>query len=474
MTKIYISSTYSDLVEYRQQAYEILRKMRYDVIAMEDYVATDRRPLEKCLADVASCDLYVGLFAWRYGHIPPGKEQSITELEYQQADESGLERLIFLLDEDTPWPPGKMEKGTGGAKIEALRGKLMAAHTVQLFKSPEDLAGQVAASVAQWEQAQLVAGTDSQLGIYGRVELVEDGKSYMLRAPSGGEVYAGPGLLIVADGYAVVLEQGGRISRIVGAGTSLLKQDERPSLIVPLRSETIAKPITNVITRDGIIIEGFNLFIYFQVDPGSGQPGERSEFAYDENHIKKIWRLVSKEWDSIKPAMETIADTSLRDVIARYDLDEVLATRERIKDEVRAQINKRSLDSLAIRVVGVDIGEVKIPMKAQDALLEKWIVKGRQDIDATMAETERLIAIERRRGKAKAKAEELTQMLDALRQGGLTDEQITGILIEVCRTTGYEDLLSMDMMSPLLPGAGRFMLPELEEELEDVEEAQAE
>ena len=172
--------------------------------------------------------------------------------------------------------------------------------------------------------------------------------------------------------------------------------------------------------------------------------------------------------------METIADTSLRDVIARYDLDEVLATRERIKDEVRAQINKRSLDSLAIRVVGVDIGEVKIPMKAQDALLEKWIVKGRQDIDATMAETERLIAIERRRGKAKAKAEELTQMLDALRQGGLTDEQITGILIEVCRTTGYEDLLSMDMMSPLLPGAGRFMLPELEEELEDVEEAQAE
>jgi hypothetical protein len=49
MTKIYISSTYSDLVEHRQQAYDILRKMRYDMIAMEDYVATDQRPLDECL-----------------------------------------------------------------------------------------------------------------------------------------------------------------------------------------------------------------------------------------------------------------------------------------------------------------------------------------------------------------------------------------------------------------------------------------
>ncbi len=37
MTQIYISSTYSDLVEHRQQVYNVLRKMRYDVIAMEDY-----------------------------------------------------------------------------------------------------------------------------------------------------------------------------------------------------------------------------------------------------------------------------------------------------------------------------------------------------------------------------------------------------------------------------------------------------
>jgi tetratricopeptide (TPR) repeat protein len=161
MSKIYISSTYSDLIEHRQQVYDILRKMRYDVIAMEDYVAADERPLDKCLADVASCDLYVGIFAWRYGYVSPGQERSITELEYWQAGESGLERLIFLLDEDAPWPRSKMEKGVGGEKIEALRAESAREHTVQFFKSPEELAGQVAASVSRWAQAQLDAEMDS-------------------------------------------------------------------------------------------------------------------------------------------------------------------------------------------------------------------------------------------------------------------------------------------------------------------------
>jgi len=164
MTKIYVSSTYSDLVEHRQRVYDVLRKMRYDVIAMEDYVAADERPLDKCLADVASCDLYVGIFAWRYGHIPPGQEHSITELEYRQAGQSGLERLIFLLDENALWPRKYMDevtsKGKRGQKIKALRQELMDAHLVKFFKDAEELAEQVADSVAEWAQTQLDARMD--------------------------------------------------------------------------------------------------------------------------------------------------------------------------------------------------------------------------------------------------------------------------------------------------------------------------
>ena len=101
--KVYISSTYEDLKEYREAVYRTLRKMRYDVIAMEDYVAQDQRPLQKCLEDVASCDIYVGIFA-RYGYIPNDNNKdnnpdklSITELEYRKAQEKKNALLDFFI-----------------------------------------------------------------------------------------------------------------------------------------------------------------------------------------------------------------------------------------------------------------------------------------------------------------------------------------------------------------------------------------
>jgi len=35
MAKIYISSTYQDLIAFREAVYRALRRMRHDVIAME-------------------------------------------------------------------------------------------------------------------------------------------------------------------------------------------------------------------------------------------------------------------------------------------------------------------------------------------------------------------------------------------------------------------------------------------------------
>ena len=81
-------------MEHRQKVYDILRKMRYDVIATEDSVATDERPVDKCLADVASCDLYIGIFAWRYGCIP------------EQTSPAEVNRIPVLLMMRIPWRKG--------------------------------------------------------------------------------------------------------------------------------------------------------------------------------------------------------------------------------------------------------------------------------------------------------------------------------------------------------------------------------
>lgn len=150
MAKVYISSTYEDLKEFREEAYRALRQMRHDVVAMEDYAASDQRPLDVCLADVAASDFYVGIFAWRYGFVPPvnnPERRSITELEFRQAVQSGKKCLIFLLHEDVPWPPSLMEKGEGGERLHALRAELMDKYSVDFFRNKDDLARRISAAV---------------------------------------------------------------------------------------------------------------------------------------------------------------------------------------------------------------------------------------------------------------------------------------------------------------------------------------
>jgi hypothetical protein len=148
MTRAYLSSTYSDLRDCREAVRVALTRQSVDVLAMEGYVAGDERPLDKCLADVAKCDLYIGIFAWRYGFVPPGHAQSITELEYREALRLNIPCLIFLLAEDAWWPRPSMDLGTKAAPIEALRAELQLRHTISFFTDPADLESVVAAAVA--------------------------------------------------------------------------------------------------------------------------------------------------------------------------------------------------------------------------------------------------------------------------------------------------------------------------------------
>jgi Domain of unknown function (DUF4062) len=127
MTSIYLSSTYEDLKEHRRVVFDALRKSGYQAIAMEDYVATDQRPVDKCLKDVAEADIYVGIFAFRYGYVPPAEHNnpnslSITELEFRRAESLKKPCLTFVVNQSTPWPPDFMDalkKEDNGERMNA-------------------------------------------------------------------------------------------------------------------------------------------------------------------------------------------------------------------------------------------------------------------------------------------------------------------------------------------------------------------
>jgi hypothetical protein len=144
-SKIYISSTYEDLKPYREAVYNTLRQWEIDAIAMEDYVASDKRPLDKCLEDISQCNVYIGLFAWKYGYVPPGENKSITHLEYERAVADKKPCFIFMLHEDAMWKRKLMD--TDLSQVEQFRKKLQEEHTVAFFSSVDELKALISASL---------------------------------------------------------------------------------------------------------------------------------------------------------------------------------------------------------------------------------------------------------------------------------------------------------------------------------------
>lgn len=154
--RVFLSSTYKDLIDYRESAIETIRRFGWLSIAMEDFLSQDERPKDLCLDLVKKCDLYVGIFAHRYGHIPEGDTHSITEQEYCCARDSGIACLIFIVNNDYPWRKEWIDRGKNERSLLALKKKLRSRHTCSFFSTEENLATLLSASLANYTRNELI------------------------------------------------------------------------------------------------------------------------------------------------------------------------------------------------------------------------------------------------------------------------------------------------------------------------------
>jgi hypothetical protein len=100
--------------------------------------------------------LYIVILGWRYGYVPatqpvPGR-LSITQLEYHEAVAAGKPILGFLLDPDSPWPLSRVDamgaEADAGSNIARFRSLLASNDLAGMFRTPDDLASQVAAAAS--------------------------------------------------------------------------------------------------------------------------------------------------------------------------------------------------------------------------------------------------------------------------------------------------------------------------------------
>src|SRR5579863_6476931 len=152
-----ISSTALDLPDHRDRVKDACLRQGMFPIMMEHLPASDTDAIAESLRMVNEADIYLGIFAYRYGYIPKGFTISVTEMEYKRAVERGIPRLIFLMHEKHPITVADIERGEGAAKLDALKEQLKTERVVNFFKSPEELHSQVINSLSYYRQPDLTA-----------------------------------------------------------------------------------------------------------------------------------------------------------------------------------------------------------------------------------------------------------------------------------------------------------------------------
>ncbi|HEV7670240.1 MAG TPA: DUF4062 domain-containing protein [Thermoanaerobaculia bacterium] len=152
-----ISSTALDLPEHRDEVIEACLREGVFPIGMEHLPSRDASGIRVSLEMVDQADIYIGVYAWRYGWVPdfdnPGKI-SITEMELNHAIERKergelKEILVFVMHDDHPIRAKDKEDGDEAQKkLKAFKQMASAGRVMLQFESKAQLHGQVIHSLA--------------------------------------------------------------------------------------------------------------------------------------------------------------------------------------------------------------------------------------------------------------------------------------------------------------------------------------
>lgn len=148
--RVFVSSTSTDLVEYRKHVQDVIRQLGAIDISMEHFGARDERPKDECLRMIQEeSELFVGIYAHRYGSIPMGEAKSITELEYDTATLAKIPKFIYIVDDNALWKPTFIDTGESAQKLKEFKTRLKANHICRFYSNEDQLASFVAADLGR-------------------------------------------------------------------------------------------------------------------------------------------------------------------------------------------------------------------------------------------------------------------------------------------------------------------------------------
>ncbi|MBI5029503.1 MAG: DUF4062 domain-containing protein [Chloroflexi bacterium] len=155
---VMISSTARDLPEHRKEVMDACLCQSIFPVMMEHLPASDDEAISASLKMVDEADIYLGVFAHRYGYVPKEHnphQVSVTEMEYNRAVERNIPRCIFIMHDDHLLKASDIDI-ENVAKLRKLKERLQVGNVVNFFKSPNELRTQVINSLSKLRESQFI------------------------------------------------------------------------------------------------------------------------------------------------------------------------------------------------------------------------------------------------------------------------------------------------------------------------------
>jgi nucleoside 2-deoxyribosyltransferase len=97
--QVFVSSTYTDLIDERQAAVEAILSHGHIPAGMELFTSGDESQMEVIKQWIEDSDVYLLILGGRYGSIEPNSGKSYTQLEYEYAIELGKPYFACVVNE---------------------------------------------------------------------------------------------------------------------------------------------------------------------------------------------------------------------------------------------------------------------------------------------------------------------------------------------------------------------------------------
>jgi len=156
---------------------------------------------------------------------------------------------------------------------------------------------------------------------------------------------AGCSVRVLREYERAVVFRVGRLVPVKGPGLVFLVPLIDRMVRVDLRTVTLTIPPQEVITRDNVPARVAAVCYFRVIDPAAA-----------------VTRI-----EAFGPATSQVAQTTLRSVLGRADLDQLLAERDRLNEDLQQIIDEQT-EPWGIKVSAVEIKDVEIPEAMQRAM----------------------------------------------------------------------------------------------------------